>query len=713
MDVRRWALALFGVFEVVAAAPASAGSYSADYGTYAGYSNTDTAYKVVVAGDGSYYVAGYVGPLRVPPALPPANYSNTSCSMGCAYLYRFDADNRMVYTALIGGLRLRDMAIGPDGGAFLYGEFNGDPSINPYTPGAYRPPATDGTPRMLVKMRPDGTGIAYSTLVGGDSLDEHFGLAVDRHGAAYITGMAVSNLLVGAYGLEVKGGSDAFVAKVTPDGSDLEYVALLGGTNPDFADGIAVDDQGRVYITGLTNSDDFPATHGVRAGGNDAFVARLSADGSHWDYSTLIGGSGPDSGVAVVVAGDGAVIGGYTRSANFPTTPGAFQTTAAGYEDGLLVRVSSDGMPVATTLFGGSYVDAVTSLAINDAGDVLVGGVSFSGDFPTTLDGFQNGPALGNRAGTVAVLSGDLRTLRYATYLGGSATYPVPGYANVDIVNSIAPHPDGGLIAVGSGDTVDFPMLANANQPTPIGPENSFVFRFKAAAFVPLVESFMPVALWDEPYEFPLATTGGTGAVRWTVESGAMPGGLTISDDGRIAGTIPHSEYPPYGEGGFRFRLRATDAAGATTFKDFTLLICERLRWITVPASTLPSGTVGVEYTYPFEIAGGFPNLPGRIEALNGAPPDGLVLGYRGGGVQLYGTPNAAGTWTFKVHVEDAIGQTLERTVTVTINAAPPPPPPPPPTSGGGGGGGGSIELVSLLLIAAAAARRRRFMHRR
>ena len=541
MVVRRWAVVLGGVLSAVTAVPASAGSYSAEYGTYVGYSNTDTAYEVVVAEDGGYYMAGYVDSLRTPPALPPASYSNTSCSIGCAYLYRFDAGNHLVYAALIGGLRLRDMAIGPDGGAFLYGEFNGDPFVDPYTPGAYRPPAMDSTPRMLVKMRPDGTGIEYSTLVGGDSLDEHFGLAVDSHGAAYITGMAVSSLLVGAYGLEVKGGSDAFVAKVTPDGSDLEYVALLGGTNPDFADDIAVDDLGRVYITGLTNSDDFPATHGARASGNDVFAARLSADGSHWEYATLLGGSGIESGVAVAVAGDDAVIGGYTRSANFPTTPGAFQTIAAGYEDGFLVRLSSAGVPVATTLFGGSYVDAVTSIAINDSGDVLVGGVSFSGDFPTTLDGFQNGPALGNRAGIVAAFSGDLRTLRYSTYLGGSATYPVPGYENVDIVNSIAPHPDGGIVAVGGGDTVDFPMLANANQPTPVGLQNSFVFRFKAAAFVPMVESFMPVALWEEPYEFPLATIGGTGAVRWTVESGAMPGGLTISDDGRITGTIPHT----------------------------------------------------------------------------------------------------------------------------------------------------------------------------
>ena len=125
---------------------------------------------------------------------------------------------------------------------------------------------------------------------------------------------------------------DAFVTKVNQDGTALIYSTYLGGNENDSAIAVAVDASGAAYVTGQSDSTNFPGTAGViqptkKSGGADAFVAKLSADGSSLTYFTYLGGSNYDGGSDIAIDGSGnAYVSGATSSSDFPTTPGAFQT---------------------------------------------------------------------------------------------------------------------------------------------------------------------------------------------------------------------------------------------------------------------------------------------------------------------------------------------------------------------------------------------------
>jgi hypothetical protein len=209
---------------------------------------------------------------------------------------------------------------------------------------------------FVTKFTPDGTALAYSTYIGGASdVEEGFGIAVDASGSAYITGYTESNdfpTTAGAYDTTYNGGNfqgDAFVSKLNPAGDDLVYSTYLGGNRDDFGMGIAVDSTGAMYITGYTDSSNYPTTAGALrtsfgGGFADAFVSKLSADGSSLAYSTFLGGSETDRAydIAINPYGEAHVVG-YTLSGDFPVTSGAYDTIYAGVQDVFLARSFSDG----------------------------------------------------------------------------------------------------------------------------------------------------------------------------------------------------------------------------------------------------------------------------------------------------------------------------------------------------------------------------------
>jgi len=209
---------------------------------------------------------------------------------------------------------------------------------------------------------------------------------VDGQGNAYVTGWTNSwNFPNNRISIPFLGGNDVFVTKFGPAGA-LDYSLRLGGALSDYGRSIAVDAAGCAYVTGETDSLDFPKKNyvGERGGTKDAFVARFNTDGSVLVYSRYLGGTNQDWGRAIAVDQTGnAYVTGWTRSTDFPT-PGGFQTQFKGQMDAFVTKVKPDGTLAYSSYLGGSNFDYGEGIAVGPRGNVFITGhTSSSTDFPT------------------------------------------------------------------------------------------------------------------------------------------------------------------------------------------------------------------------------------------------------------------------------------------------------------------------------------------
>ena len=345
--------------------------------------------------------------------------------------------------------------------------------------------------------------LAYSTYLGGSGNHQYgtgdygTGIAVDSSGDAYVTGSASSSdfpTTPAAFQAACRGGSyyscaDAFVSKLNAAGSALVYSTYLGGSDDDTGTGIALDAAGSAYVTGNTVSSDFPTTPGAfqtTYGGNgDAFVSKLNAAGSALLYSTYLGGSNFDQGLAIVPDSLGnACVTGWTGSADFPTTPGAFQTTL-GYEDAFVTKLNTTGSAlVYSTYLGGDdeyYQNAGAGIAVDRSGNAYVTGWTNSSNFPTTPGAFQTTLA-GSANAFVSNLNATGSALLYSTYLGGSA-YDYPSGVAVDASKN--------AYVTGSTDSADFPTTPGAFQTTFSSLGEGFVTKLNASGSALVYSSYL------------------------------------------------------------------------------------------------------------------------------------------------------------------------------------------------------------------------------
>src|SRR5262249_2142681 len=235
--------------------------------------------------------------------------------------------------------------------------------------------------------------------LGGSGFDFAESIAVDSEGSAYITGGTFSPdfpITPGAFqtvcanhcfGTDPSGTRDAFISKIDPSGSALLYSTYLGGSGNDDGNGIALDSERNVYITGSTTSTDFPVLNPLQTtyggGTADAFVAKVNPLGSALIYSTYLGGNESDDGIGIAVNTEGsAYVTGQTGSSDFPTTPGAFQTVCANScsgADTFVTKIDPSGSAlVYSTYLGGSGFEGVGGLALDGQGDAYVTGSTTS-----------------------------------------------------------------------------------------------------------------------------------------------------------------------------------------------------------------------------------------------------------------------------------------------------------------------------------------------
>ena len=345
-------------------------------------------------------------------------------------------------------------------------------------------------------------GLVYSTYVGGNGADNGTAVAVLPSGEAIVVGTTDSSdfpVTPGAFQTSLKGTmgvGDAFVVRLDAMGTRLVYATYLGGAFSDLGNGVSVDLSGIATITGQSFSPDFPTTRGAfqtqAPGSGDAFVARLSADGSRLIHSTYLGGTKTDQGNAVAVDSSGlTTVTGYAISTDFPTTPGAIQTTQKGSYNVFLTRLDATlSSLVFSTYLGGTKYDIGRAVHVDATGVTAVGGQTGSPDFPVTPGAFQTrygGPLGFGTDAFVAVVNRYGTKLLYCTYLGGGSS--------MDSVAAIHMTAGGTVTATGYTLSWDFPTTPGALQTTYGGGSNirgdGFVTRFDPTGSRALYSTFL------------------------------------------------------------------------------------------------------------------------------------------------------------------------------------------------------------------------------
>jgi len=446
------------------------------YSTFLGGTGLDEGSGIAVDAAGNAYATGWTLSTDFPTVsgIQPVNRGN-----GDVFVAKFHADGTaLVYSTYLGGVggdRGTAVAVDATGNAHVTGwtESTDFPTFKPIQS------ANHGDRDVFVtKLSADGTALIYSTYLGGSIFDSSSGIAVDSAGNTYLTGVTRSkdfptkNAVQPTYG---GGEQDAFVTKINATGSALVYSTYLGGSLHDEAGAIAVDSNSRAYVTGWTESTDFPLKNafqsinhgGTNNGAADAFVTKINAAGSALVYSTYLGGNDFDQGSGIVADSAGnAYVTGITTSTDFPTV-NAIQPSLPVGTHAFVTKVSANGSALAySTYLGGSGMDLGLGIKVDPSGNAYVAGFTSSGDFPT-VNAIKISPIGGflsniNAAGTAFI---------YSTYVSSS------GQMALDSANSVY------LVAsAGSG----YPTTPLAFQLSPSGDQDAAIAKIASVSFVHL-----------------------------------------------------------------------------------------------------------------------------------------------------------------------------------------------------------------------------------
>ncbi len=471
-----------------------------------GRCGSDRPSRVAVDSGGNVYVAGETCANDFPTTPGALNRTFPAGTMYRMFVAKLSPLHQLVYSTFVGG-RSRysnddpyGMAVDPAGNVFLVGSTAS--SDFPVTPGALQGAYGGNLDAFVLKLSADGSSLLYATYLGGQTIDGATGIAVDSSGSAYVTGWTTDRYYgqpplgvddfpttPAAFNRTYAGGDDGWVAKITPDGRALVYSTLLGGTGDDVPYAIRVDPDGGTFVTGETSSPDFPVTPGAfqarvtpagwandPSAARDAFVTRLSADGSRLAYSTLYGGRGEDSPEEMVVDARGhAYVAGYSTSPDLPMTAGAVQRRNVSFQNGFLAEFSTTGTDVLYATYLGGGGEFVTGLAWRNATTLILAGITRSDTFPTTPGAYSESRA-GSEDGFVAAVDLGNGTLTYATLLGGTGA---------DEILAMALNPLGHAVVFGYTTSSDFPLTSDHLPYPPNGWGDMFVSELALVAKPP------------------------------------------------------------------------------------------------------------------------------------------------------------------------------------------------------------------------------------
>ncbi len=420
------------------------------------------------------------------------------------------------YATYLGG-GLNDVgngiALDQAGDAYIVGSTN---SLNfPTQNGIQSYQGTNNTNAFVTKLNPQGTGLIFSTYLGGAVSDQGNGIAVDSQGFAYVTGTTASSnfpTTPGSLQPQFSGGTDAFVARFSPTGS-LIYSTFLGGSAADQGLAIAVDSNSLAYVTGVTFSSNLPTTANAYSttytgGANGtAFLSVVNSAGSQLLYSSYLGGTGGDQGNAIAVDPTLglAFVAGTTQSTDFPTTAKTAAQPAKGSTktpntDAFMAEINTTVSGTAgllySTYIGGSTNDQAHGIAVvpnvdgkGDGNDyVYVAGSTDSTDFPTTTGAVQTQIGGGQDAFVTKIAPFAGGPFLFSTYLGGLGT---------DSANAIAVDANGNVYVTGQTNSGNFPQSSGTLQSYG-GQQDAFVSQLNSIGTVLLYSTYLGGPLNDD-----------------------------------------------------------------------------------------------------------------------------------------------------------------------------------------------------------------------
>ncbi len=494
------------------------------YSTYFGGTNSDFVTAVTADVAGNAYVTGLTISEDFPltaGAFQPVDYATPSNAVSTAFISKFNpSGTALLYSTYLGGVAINQtlhaqgdygkaIAVDAEGNVYVTGyTYSTD---FPITSGAFQSQNQAAIQRLatgfVTKLNPSGTGLVYSTFLGGNTLDELTSVTIDAAGDAYTSGISFSSNFPTTPGAlqtvnksYASSGYNAVISKLNPTGSALIFSTYLGGGSTDgstlgsvyWTNPIAVDPSGNIYVAGFSSSGVFPVTSGAyqttNHGSINVTVSKLNPTATHLLYSTYLGGSTLSycEGLAVDSAGN-AYVAGYTSDTDFPVTKGAFQTvnkadkntsiSPDSNQNGFLTKINPTGTGlVYSTYLGGSTGpwggDQIYDLAVDTSGDAYVAGSAMSADFPVTANAYQ----LKNKGAThccdyTAYTSNGFLTefnpsgsaLLYSTYLGGSGTQnPTGPGGSGDTAYALALGPNNTAYLTGFTTSANFPLSAGA-----------------------------------------------------------------------------------------------------------------------------------------------------------------------------------------------------------------------------------------------------------
>jgi hypothetical protein len=352
---------------------------------------------LAIDASGRTYVVGEVRTVPIGAFPTPDGYQGcaTVFADGFPLFFQLSAagDDLLYATCLRGDGTARSIALDASNRAYIGGDTAADdfPTFSIAGSGPFQEdqPGVDGFVAKIDPALDGNASLLFSTYLGGSGTDRVYGIAVDPSNRTYVTGVTGSAdfpTTAGAFDTTITGGNAAFVSKVDGVGSSLFYSTFLGGSSIEEGRGIAVDAAGNAYVTGVTSSADFPLrpTTGFLQGNqpnSDAFVTKLSPNGSALLYSTYLGGDGSDEGHDITVKSGVAYVVGKTFSAFFPTKD-PVQSCGPGGDAFVSVLGLSGQQLVLSSCLRGSASDSAEGVAVGPLGMVLVGGETLSTNLP-------------------------------------------------------------------------------------------------------------------------------------------------------------------------------------------------------------------------------------------------------------------------------------------------------------------------------------------